>query len=273
MSTTRAGRTEAEIAAVLQHAALAANRQLAYIPIVTVHGEVLHNHSYANTLADGHILVIDAGSESRAFYASDITRSWPVSGSFSPKQRAVYEIVLAAQKAAIELASPVTTNREVHLCAARTITEGLREMGLMKGEVDDAVAEGAHALFFPHGIGHMLGLDVHDIEDLGDEVGYPGGEPRSEQFGLSLLRMVRPLEPGFVITVEPGVYFIPALIERWRAENLHSAFINYDRLDGFLDFGGIRIEDNVLITEMGSRVLGPGIPKTVEEIEAAVGTQ
>jgi Xaa-Pro aminopeptidase len=273
MGATRAGRTEAEIAAVLQQAALASNRQLAFIPIVTVHGEVLHNHSYGNTLSDGDVLVIDSGSESPRFYASDITRSWPVSGRFSSEQRAVYEIVLAAQQAAIAMASPSTTNREVHLCAARTITEGLREMGLMQGDVDDAVAEGAHALFFPHGIGHMLGLDVHDMEDLGDEVGYPGGEARSEQFGLSLLRMVRRLEPGFVITVEPGVYFIPALIDRWRAEKLHSEFIRYDRLDSFMEFGGIRIEDNVLITEDGSRVLGPGIPKTVDEVEAAVGSE
>jgi Xaa-Pro aminopeptidase len=273
MAATKPGRTEAEIAAALQRPAHANGRELAFPPIVTVRGEVLHNHFYGNTLSEGDLMVIDSGSESPAFYASDITRSWPVSGTFSPEQRAVYEIVLTTQLAAIDLASPETSNREVHLCAARTIIEGLIEIGLMQGEVEDALAEGAHALFYPHGIGHMLGLDVHDMEDLGDEVGYPGGEPRSEQFGLSLLRMVRKLEPGFVITIEPGIYFIPALIERWRSEDRHSAFIRYDRLDAFIGFGGIRIEDDVLITDTGSRVLGPGIPKMVEEIEAAVGTE
>jgi Xaa-Pro aminopeptidase len=273
MAATRPGRTEAEIAAVLQQAALAKGRELAFPPIVTVRGEVLHNHSYGNTLSEGDLMVIDSGSESPGFYASDITRSWPVSGTFSAEQRAVYEIVLATQQAAIELASPKTSNREVHLCAAGTVTEGLIQMGLMKGEVDDALAEGAHALFFPHGIGHMIGLDVHDMEDLGDEVGYPGGEPRSEQFGLSLLRMVRELEPGFVITIEPGIYFIPALIERWRSEGRQSEFIHYDRLEEFIGFGGIRIEDDVLITDTGSRVLGPGIPKEIDEVEAAVGTE
>ena len=141
----------------------------------------------------------------------------------------------------------------------------------MQGKVEDAVAEGAHALFFPHGIGHMLGLDAHDMEDMGDEVGYPGGETRSEQFGLSLLRLVRELEPGFVITIEPGIYFIPALIERWRDDGLHTDFIRYDRLESFMDFGGIRIEDDIVITETGCRVLGPGIPKTIADVEAAVG--
>jgi len=271
MAATRPGRTEYEIAAVLQEVAASRYRQFSFNPIVTIHGEILHNTSHGNTLSDGDLLVIDSGAESPLCYAADITRTWPVSGRFSPEQLAVYEVVLATQRAAIEKAAPGTANREVHLTAARTIVEGLVGMGLMRGDVDDAVADGAHALFFPHGIGHMLGLDVHDMEDMGDEVGYPGDEPRSKQFGLNLLRMVRELEPGFVITIEPGVYFIPALIDRWRADGMHSDFINYDNLDRFIDFGGIRIEDDVLITETGSRVLGPGIPKTVEDVEAAVG--
>jgi Xaa-Pro aminopeptidase len=227
--------------------------------------------TYENTLAAGDLVVMDGGAESPLFYAADITRTFPVSGRFTPEQRAVYEVVLATQLVAIEKAAPGNSNREVHLTAARTIVGGLVEMGLMKGDPDDAVAEGAHALFFPHGIGHMLGLDVHDMEDLGDEVGYPGGEPRSTQFGLNLLRQVRELEPGFVITIEPGIYFIPALIGRWRDQGLHTDFIRYDRLEGFMDFGGIRIEDDIVITETGSRVLGPGIPKTIDDVEAAVG--
>jgi Xaa-Pro aminopeptidase len=267
----RPGRTEYEIAAVLRKVAFSKYREFSFNPIVTVHGEVLHNMTYENTLAAGDLVVMDGGAESPLFYAADITRTFPVSGRFTPEQRAVYEVVLATQLVAIEKAAPGNSNREVHLTAARTIVGGLVEMGLMKGDPDDAVAEGAHALFFPHGIGHMLGLDVHDMEDLGDEVGYPGGEPRSTRFGLNLLRLVRELEPGFVITIEPGIYFIPALIGRWRDQGLHTDFIRYDRLEGFMDFGGIRIEDDIVITETGSRVLGPGIPKTIDDVEAAVG--
>jgi Xaa-Pro aminopeptidase len=271
MAATRPGFTEAQIAAKTLEVVLSRGRQLAFPPIVTIRGEVLHNASYGNTLSAGDLLVMDSGAESERQYASDITRTWPVSGRFSPEQRAVYEVVLAAQQAALDLASPAATNRQVHLGAARVIAEGLLSMGLMQGDVDDAVTEGAHALFFPHGIGHMLGLDVHDMEDLGDIVGYPEGEARSEQFGLSLLRMVRQLEPGFVATIEPGVYFIPALIDRWRSEERHRDFIRYDRLEPFRTFGGVRIEDDVLITDDGCRVLGPGIPKTIDEVEAAVG--
>ncbi len=200
-------------------------------------------------------------------YAADITRTFPVAGRFAPEQRDIYEVVLAAQLAAIAAASPEATNRDVHLTAARTIASGLREIGLMRGDVDEAVAAGAHALFFPHGIGHMLGLDVHDMEDLGDVVGYPEGEARSTQFGLNFLRLAKRLEPGFVITIEPGVYFIPALIDRWRREGRHAEFIRYDRVQAFRSFGGVRIEDDVLITEDGSRVLGPPIPKSVQDIE------
>ena len=269
MAVARPGRTEAEVAGTLQARALVHGRRQSFLPIVSVRGEVLHNHSYGNTLADGDLMVIDSGAESPLGYASDITRTFPVNGRFSPRQREIYEVVLAAQTAAIEAASPVRSNRDIHLLAARTIAAGLAGLGLMRGDVDDAVASGAHALFFPHGIGHMLGLDVHDLEDLGDIVGYPEGESRSSQFGLNFLRMTRRLEPGFVITVEPGIYFIPALIDRWRADGRHAEFIDYDRVETYRGFGGIRIEDDVLITETGSRVLGPGIPRTVADVEAA----
>ena len=270
MRAARAGLTEARVAAAHQMEAVARDRSQAFSPIVTVAGEVLHNTSYANTLRDGDLLLVDSGAESPHFYASDITRTMPVSGRFTEQQREVYEVVLAANEAAIAAASPERTNRELHLLAARTVAAGLKDIGLMQGNVDDAVAAGAHALFFVHGLGHMMGLDVHDMEDLGDVVGYEKGEERSSQFGLAYLRLARKLEPGFVITIEPGIYFIPALIDRWKADGMHRDFIRYDRLEAYREFGGIRIEDDVLITETGSRVLGPAIPKRVNDVEKAM---
>jgi Xaa-Pro aminopeptidase len=270
MRNAQAGRTEAEIAAVHQAVAIARDRRQAFEPIVTVCGDVLHNTSYANTLDDGDLLLVDSGAESPLHYASDITRTMPVSGTFTSQQRDIYEVVLAANEAAIAAAGPGVTNRELHLLAARTIASGLKDVGIMKGNVDKAVEAGAHALFFVHGLGHMMGLDVHDMEDLGDIVGYEEGEERSTQFGLAYLRLARKLEPGFVITIEPGIYFIAALIERWEGEGLHRSFIRYDKLEDFCGLGGVRIEDDVLITEDGSRVLGPEIPKTVDDVEAAM---
>jgi Xaa-Pro aminopeptidase len=269
MSEAAPGRKEFEIAGLMQARALELGRQQAFTPIVSVRGEVLHNHSYANTMSDGDLLLMDSGSESPNFYASDITRTFPVNGRFSDRQRGIYEIVLASQLAAIASATPEHNNREVHLAAARTIAEGLTDLGIMRGNPADAVEAGAHALFFPHGIGHMIGLDVHDMEDLGDIVGYPEGEERSTQFGLNFLRMTRPLKPGHVITVEPGIYFIPALIDQWRADGTNAEFIDFDRADSYKGFGGIRIEDDILITDAGNRVLGPGIPKTLGDVEAA----
>jgi Xaa-Pro aminopeptidase len=213
---------------------------------------------------------VDTGTESSRYYASDITRTYPVSGTFTDQQRGIYGTVLAAQLAAIEAAGPMRTNKELHLLAARTIAEGLRDLGLMRGDLDEAVAQGAHALFFPHGLGHMMGLDVHDMEDLGDAVGYDPGVRRSKQFGLAFLRLARKLEPGFVITIEPGIYFIPALIDRWRENKTHETFINYEEVEKYRGFGGVRIEDDLLITDSGARVLGKAIPKTVAEIEAVL---
>jgi len=273
MRLTRPDLLESAVAGAMQGDALMKNRQQAYPPIVTVHGEVLHNHGYDNVLEDGRLLLIDAGAESPRFYASDITRTFPVNGRFNAEQAAVYQIVLRSQMEAIGLIKPGVPYREVHLQICRVMVEGLRAMGLMKGDPADAVAAGAHALFFPHGLGHMMGLDVHDMEDLGDVVGYPRGQRRDPQFGLNFLRLSRPLEPGFVVTVEPGIYFIPALIDRWQNERLHRDFINYDKLTPFREFGGIRIEDDVLVTRAGARVLGPGIPKTIPEVETAMGNR
>jgi Xaa-Pro aminopeptidase len=269
MAAAKPGMREMELAGLIQSIALSQDRQQAYSPIVTIHGEVLHNNSYNGILEEGRLLLNDSGAESPMYYASDITRTFPVSGRFTDIQAEIYRIVLQVQQGAIEKARPGITNREIHLDACRILVEGLRGLGLMKGDVSEAVEAGAHALLFPHGIGHMMGLDVHDMEDLGDIVGYKEKEPRSNQFGLKYLRLSRPLQPGFVLTVEPGIYFIPPLIDRWKSERKHEAFINYDAIDRLRSFGGIRIEDNILVTQEGARILGHRIPKTIPEVEEA----
>jgi Xaa-Pro aminopeptidase len=269
MAAAAPGVYEYEIAGIIQGIALGENCRQSFNPIVTTRGEVLHNTSYDNLLRSGQLMLIDAGAEEPGFYASDITRTFPVDGAFTSVQKEIYEIVLSMQIGAIARMKPGITYRDVHLHAAGILAESLCSMGLMKGNPAQAVEAGAHALFFPHGLGHMMGLDVHDMEDLGDAVGYPMGEARESQFGLNALRLARSLEPGHVITVEPGIYFIPALIDRWKQERLHAEFIEYEKVEKLCGFGGIRIEDDVLVTEAGVRVLGPGIPKTVDEVEAA----
>ncbi len=273
MKAARPGIREAQLAGIISGIAQGAGGQLAYPAIVTVNGQTLHNHYHGNQLETGRLVLGDFGAETSRHYAGDITRTFPVDGAFTERQKAVYEIVLQAQLGAIEALKPGVPYLDIHLLSARIIAEGLQQLGLMKGAVEDAVNEGAHALFFPHGLGHMIGLDVHDMEDLGEDlVGYTEGQPRSKQFGLRSLRLARPLESGFVLTVEPGIYFIPELIGQWQTEGRHADFIDYDKVNAFLDFSGVRIEDNVLITEEGYRVLGPPIPKSIEEVEAACGT-
>jgi Xaa-Pro aminopeptidase len=271
MAVARPGIYEYEVAGEVQAVALRTNFQLAFAPIVTVRGQVLHNHCHDNMLQDGQLMINDSGAESPHGYAADITRTFPVNGRFNAMQKEIYETVLAMQLGAIEMIKPGITYRDVHLHACRILADRMTALGLMKGDPAAAVEAGAQALFFPHGLGHMLGLDVHDMEDLGDIAGYPKGEARSAQFGLKSLRMSRPLEPGFVLTVEPGIYFIPALIDRWAAESKHKDFIAFEKLDAWRTFGGCRIEDDILVTENGRRILGPGIPKTIAEVEAAMG--
>jgi len=272
MSMARPGRRECEIAGLLSGLARSRGGELSFQPTCSVHGEVLHNHHYDNTMEAGDLLLVDAGATSPMHYAGDITRVVPVGGSFHDRQRAVYDAVLNAQQTAIDMLEPGVPFRKVHREAARVLTEHLIDMGLMAGDAEAAVEAGAHALFFPHGLGHMLGLDVHDMEALGEDlVGYADDQERSDQFGLDALRLARPLEPGFVVTVEPGCYFIPPLIQTWREEGRHADFINYDAVAEFTGFGGIRIEDDVLITESGSRILGPRIPKSADEVEDAAG--
>lgn len=269
MKMAKAGVVEREIAGVIEGIALSHGVGASFPVILSKHGEILHNHHHGNVLQNGDLLVVDSGAEAESYYASDITRTCPVGGKFSQKQKEIYEIVLAANMAAISMCKPGIFYRDVHLNAAKVIAEGLKALGLMKGNTDEAVSKGAHALFFPHGLGHMLGLDVHDMENIGEKyVGYDSSVTRSEQFGLAYLRLAKKLQPGYVITDEPGIYFIPALIDQWKAESKFTEFINYNKLEGYKNFGGIRIEDDILITDNGCRVLGNPIPKTVAEVEA-----
>ncbi len=269
MQAARPGIKEAVLAGVARGIAIAAEGEVAYPIILTVQGQTLHNHDHSHTLRKGQLVLGDFGAETRRHYAGDITRTFPVHPRFDARQRAIYQIVLEAETRAIEQIKPGVPYRDVHLFAARVLAEGLKAEGLMKGDVDEAVACGAHALFFPHGLGHMIGLDVHDMEGLGEDyVGYDEEIRRSDQFGTAYLRLGRRLQAGFVLTVEPGIYFIPELIGQWAAAKRHADFINYAEVERWLDFSGIRIEDNVLVTPEGCRVLGPPIPKTVEEVEA-----
>lgn len=270
MKLAKPGRYEYQVSGAMEGIALAYGCHLAFPPIVTVNGQIFHMHAHDNLLAKGRMLVCDCGAEAPSGYASDITRSIPVGGKFSARQRSIYEIVLAGQVAAIKAIKPGVNFKDIHLQTARLMAEGLKGLGLMKGDPAEAVAAGAHALFFPHGLGHNIGLDVHDMENYGENhVGYGEKVERSAQFGLAYLRMARELKPGHALTVEPGLYFIPALYAQWRKEKKHRDFIAYDAVEKFLDFGGVRIEDDVLVTGNGRRVLGPPIPKTIDDVERA----
>ncbi len=259
---------EYEIAGAVEGIALAGGGQVPFPVILSMDGQTLHNHYHGNKLVEGRMVVTDAGAETALHYASDITRTVPVGGKFLKRQQEIYEIVLQANVETIKNIKPGITNKNLHYLAAKIITDGLKDLGLMKGDTEEAVKQGAHALFFPHGLGHMLGLDVHDMEGLGEDyVGYDEKVKRSEQFGTAYLRLGKRLAPGYVLTIEPGIYFIPALIDMWKADKKYTDFINYDKVETYKDFGGIRIEDDVLVTETGNRVLGKPIPKIVEEVE------
>lgn len=271
MKMVRPGVSEAEVAAAVYRVALAAGGELSFPIIATINGQTLHNHYHGNTMKSGDMFLLDAGAENAMFYAGDLSSTIPVDSKFTERQREIYNITLKAHEAAAAVLKPGFKNLDVHLLACKTIARGLKEIGLMKGNVDDAVKEGAHALFFPCGVGHMMGLDVHDMEDLGEiYVGYEG-KPKSTQFGLKSLRLARELQPGFVVTIEPGIYFIPELIDLWKSENKFAEFINYDRVEAYKDFGGIRNEEDFLITAAGYRLLGKPLAKTIEEVEAAKG--
>lgn len=268
MKMAKPGVYEYEIAGRMEGIVGASDCHMAFPVILTKNGQILHNHSHENRLEEGNLLVMDSGSDSPMNYASDITRTVPVGGKFTEKQKQIYKIVLQAQETSIQNIKPGVMFKDIHLQSAAVIASGLKEAGLMRGDTAAAVQAGAHALFFPHGLGHMIGLDVHDMEDLGEDfVGYDHTVQRSSQFGLAYLRLAKKLEPGYVLTVEPGIYFIPALIDQWAAEKKLDQFIDYEKIEAYRDFGGIRIEDDVLVTQDGSQVLGKSIPKTVEEVE------
>jgi Xaa-Pro aminopeptidase len=262
------GRVEREIAGTIEGISLAQGGPVSFPIILSVHGETLHNHHHDNIIEVGQMMVTDAGAETTMNYCSDITRTVPVGGKFNERQKGIYQAVLNSNMLAIESVKPSVEYRDIHFIAAKALVEGLIKVGVMKGDAQAAVDAEAHTLFMPHGLGHQIGLDVHDMEGLGEDyVGYNEETKRSNTFGTAYLRLGKKLKPGIVLTVEPGCYFIPALIDQWKAEQKHSEFINYDVVETYKDFGGIRIEDDILVTETAHRVLGKPIPKTIEEIE------
>jgi Xaa-Pro aminopeptidase len=268
MKMAKDGVYEREIAGECEAIALRAGGMLSFPAIVSKRGETLHNHEHGNLLKAGDLLLVDSGAETDTHYASDNTRTIPVGGKFSQKQREIYEIVLEGINKGNDLIRPGVTYQSIHLEVCKVLATGLKKLGLMKGDVDEAVKAGAHALFMPHGLGHMMGLDVHDMVDFGENlVGYDENTQRIDQFGTAYLRLGKELKPGFVLTNEPGIYFIPALIDKFQNENLYMDFINYDKVNEYRDFGGIRLEDDILVTETGNRQIGKRIPISVEEVE------
>ena len=268
MRMARPGMKEAEIAAAVTEIALANEGNLSFPVIATINGQTLHNHYHGNVLKEGDMLLLDAGAENRMHYAGDLSSTIPVGKRFTERQKEIYRIALAAHQNAVAALKPGIPFKEVHLLAARTIANGMKDLGLMKGDIHEAVNAGAHALFFQCGLGHMMGLDVHDMENLGEVwVGYDGAQ-KSTLFGIKSLRLARKLEPGFVLTIEPGIYFIPELIDMWKAEKRFAEFINYNKVEEYRNFGGLRNEEDYLITPNGARRLGKHVPITIEEVES-----
>lgn len=269
MKMAKLGMVEQELAGIMAGIAQSQGYMESFPTILSQNGETLHNHKHHQILTEGRMIVIDSGAETNMHYASDFTRTIPSGGKFTQQQKEIYQIVAAANNLAVGLAHPGVAYRDVHLSACRIIAQGLTNLGIMKGDVDEAVASGAHALFMPHGLGHNMGLDVHDMEDLGENyVGYDDTIKRSTQFGLASLRMGKVLQKGNVLTVEPGIYFIPALIDKWKAEGINKDFINFDKLESYRTFGGIRLEDDIVITTEGCKLLGAKrLPISVEDVE------
>ena len=268
MRITKPGLTEKQVAGNLQSIAIGQGGDIAYPVILTVNGEILHTHTRDLVMQDGQLSLCDAGAETVMHYCGDLTRTIPTGKKFTSIQKEMYEIVLNAEVSAIKACKPGVLFKDVHTIASTKLLEGLKDVGIIKGDPAEAVAHDVHTLFFQCGLGHMMGLDVHDMENLGEQyVGYTDDLQKGTAFGWKSLRMGRALEPGFVVTVEPGLYFIPTLIDRWKAENKLSQFIDYNKLDKFRDFTGIRIEDDIVITEDGNRILGKELVKDVAGIE------
>ena len=268
MKVIRPGMYEYEVVAEMNRIAEMNNCELSFATIATINGQTLHNHYHGNQIKSGDLFLIDAGAELPSGYCGDMSSTVPADKTFTARQRAVYEIQNRMHLASVQALRPGIPYMDVYDLSAQVMVEGLKDLGLMKGNAEDAVREGAHALFYPHGLGHMMGLDVHDMENFGELwVGY-NGQPKSTQFGRKSQRLAIPLEPGFVHTVEPGIYFIPELIDLWRGQHKFTDFINYDEVEKYRNFGGIRNEEDYLITETGARRLGKKIPLTPEEVEA-----
>jgi Xaa-Pro aminopeptidase len=271
MAATRPGRTAAAVRAAMEAPLVARGMTCAYSSIVTPHGEILHSERYDLTLAAGDLLLADVGAETDGGWAGDVTRTWPVSGKYSPTQRDAYQLVLGAQKQAIAAVTPGSRYRNVHLVACQALAAGLVDLGILRGNPIELAADGVVALLFPHGVGHLLGLDVHDMEDLGDRAGYAPGRERAKQFGLRSLRLDRDLAPGMAVTIEPGFYISPAILADPELTKVAGDRLDRKRLAAFSDVRGIRIEDDVLVTASGREVLTDAIPKAPEAVEAAVG--
>ena len=266
------GIIEQEIVGKMDGVTLAKGWGVSFPTILTQHGETLHNHLHDKIIEPGKLMVIDAGAESNEHYASDFTRTYPTSGKFTAKQREIYQIVCDCNEFAFSMTRPDISYREVHLKTMQLMLEELRALDIVRGDIQDMVEAGIAGLFMPHGLGHNMGLDVHDMEDYGENyVGYDDDQRRSPQLGLGSLRMARKLVPGNVITDEPGIYFIPALIEKWKSEKTDQGFVNYQKLESYYDFGGIRLEDDVLVTADGARRLGKErLPISPDDVEAAM---
>ena len=267
MRMVRPGMMESEIAAKVQEIASRDGGNLSFPTIATKHGETLHNHYQGNLLNEGDMFLLDCGAETPMGYAGDLSSTMPVSASFTERQKEIYDITLASHNGAIDMLKPGVPFKDIYYQACRIIVNGMKDLHLMKGDTEEALKLGAHAMFFPCGLGHQMGLDIHDMENLGEVyVGYDG-EPKSKQFGLKSLRLGKPLKPGLVLTIEPGIYFIPSLIDMWRNEKRFTDFINYDNLEAYKGFGGIRNEENFVITDDGYKLLGKKKPKTIEDVE------
>lgn len=271
----RLGRVEQEIVGEMEGVALSRGWGVSFATILTQHGEIFHCHSHDSIIEPGRLLVIDAGAERNSHYASDFTRTYPTGGTFAPRQRYIYDIVHGANELAYSMVRPGVAYRDVHIAVCRYMLDGLKSLGLVSGDVDEMANLGVCGLFMPHGLGHNMGLDVHDMEDYGENlVGYDDGQSRSSQLGLGSLRMARKLVPGNVVTDEPGIYFIPALIESWKKDGVFRDFINYSALEGYYDFGGIRLEDDLLVTPDGVRRMGSArLPIAPDEVEAAMSLE
>lgn len=267
MKTVKAGMKEYEVVAAIEAVTKKYYGETSFFTIFTKNGHILHNHGYDNTIEDGDMIVLDCGAKNREGYCGDMTTAFPVNGKYSDKQKDIYSLLIEMFEKAEGMVRLGINYKDVHLAVSKVLAEGMIKRGLMKGNADEAVKAGAHAVFFPHGLGHMLGLDVHDMENLGEDlVGYESF-PRDMQFGLKSLRLARVLKEGYVFTIEPGIYFIPELVKRWKAAGKFMEYLNYDKIEEYFGFGGMRYEGDFVITADGARRLGDKMPKYYNEIE------